>query len=385
MSNAAQTWAWSLPMLLPSGEVLTKRAKDVLGRLADYADANFECYPGQVRLAKELFVDRRTIIRALADLESVGLIARRIECRGPESHGGRAKTIYKLLPGSQSVSIEVITVDEGDKDEELGDKLSHNLKKVSEQGKGLGDKLSPNLLEPMIQPVDNPKIGGGYVTLSAGLGDSVTVPIYKALTINEPSSSVLETDLHTDDDETVASPPDDDSISESINDSSGNSHEADVDAQMNRLLSEVHPKLNIMNLRKTIPAPLLGTLSAPDLVRACTEILERAKGPVINPNAFVAQAINTNPVEFFSGDVQLSETVDSTKVPVGSLCSRNGHKTDFGYDTRTCFLCDTWAFNNDWDCEVHGHFRYQTSDVACRGCGHNMTNNSVHINNTSKF
>lgn len=160
MSNAAQTWAWSLPMLLPNGGVLTKRAKDVLGRLADYADANFECFPGQVRLANELFVDRRTIMRALADLESVGLLSRRIEYRGSQSRGGRAKTIYKLLPGSQTVTIVVLTEDAGDLEVEVGD-VTPSFEKAGYKGeKGLGAKLSPNLLGGEKQPVD---IGRAHV------------------------------------------------------------------------------------------------------------------------------------------------------------------------------------------------------------------------------
>lgn len=376
MSNAAQTWAWSLPMLLPNGGVLTKRAKDVLGRLADYADANFECFPGQVRLANELFVDRRTIMRALADLESVGLLSRRIEYRGSQSRGGRAKTIYKLLPGSQTVTIVVLTEDAGDLEVEVGD-VTPSFEKAGYKGeKGLGVKLSPNLLGGEKQPVDNSRLGGGYVTLSAGLGDSVTIPIYKALTTNEPSSSVLQTELRAEieNDDVAASPPDDDLGIEMFS--------GVVESEMDRLLSAVDAKLSFVELKRLIPEPLLSTLN---IHRACTEILGRSKVVVKNPNAFVAKAIKDAPTEFFTGGEQSPPSQEFGATKPSWVCSRNGHKLDSSSEVKTCLFCDLVVKPDGWKCEEHGHFRYMTSDVSCRECGHDMTNNSIHIHTAAQF
>ncbi|QWT24961.1 helix-turn-helix domain-containing protein [Subtercola sp. PAMC28395] len=68
MSYKATNWAYDLP--------LTGSAKGVLVALADMADEENSCYPGQKKLADMTGRSQKTIERALKYLESVGLLER---------------------------------------------------------------------------------------------------------------------------------------------------------------------------------------------------------------------------------------------------------------------------------------------------------------------
>lgn len=68
MAHKATNWAWELD--LPMAQ------KFVLVALADMADEHLSCFPGQKRIAVMVGSSERTVRRALADLEELGLIER---------------------------------------------------------------------------------------------------------------------------------------------------------------------------------------------------------------------------------------------------------------------------------------------------------------------
>lgn len=202
------------------------------------------------------------------------------------------------------------------------------------------------------------------------------------------SSSVLKTELRADveNDDAAATPPDDDFEIEIFD---GGPSEVVADpanpagAELDRALSVVDDRLCLVKLTELIAAPVLGTL---DIVRACTEVLGRAKGYVNNPTAYVADAIKKAPTEFFKGDSQALPTHgEQAPKPWLWVCDRDGHKTDHGSDAQTCFFCGIWGPVEDWDCDIHGHYRHLTSDTSCRGCSHHMTTDSFQILSVSSF
>ena len=68
MSNEAITWAYRQP--------ITSGAKFVLVALADMADEEHSCFPGQAKLAAMTGQGERTVRRQLAELEEAGYIKR---------------------------------------------------------------------------------------------------------------------------------------------------------------------------------------------------------------------------------------------------------------------------------------------------------------------
>lgn len=68
MSHAASNWAWDIP--LPANEKLA------LLCLADYADDNDSCFPGQEKLAARMNCSIRTVGRVMKSLEDQGLVTR---------------------------------------------------------------------------------------------------------------------------------------------------------------------------------------------------------------------------------------------------------------------------------------------------------------------
>lgn len=68
MSYKATNWAYEMP--------LTGTAKPVLVALADMADEEGSCYPGQERLASMTGLSVPTVARALKRLEALGLVVR---------------------------------------------------------------------------------------------------------------------------------------------------------------------------------------------------------------------------------------------------------------------------------------------------------------------
>jgi len=97
MSYKATNWAYDLP--------LTGSAKPVLVALADMADEDNSCFPGQRKLAAMTGRSVKTIERALTYLEGMGLLSR-VKRYG--SNGWRTSDRYVL-------NLDVVTLDLPDK------------------------------------------------------------------------------------------------------------------------------------------------------------------------------------------------------------------------------------------------------------------------------
>lgn len=72
---------------------LPHRAVTVYAYLCDRANKKGECWPSTVTISKDLGLSRRTIFRALNDLEKAGLI-KRIPRR--RKTGGRTSSLIRL-------------------------------------------------------------------------------------------------------------------------------------------------------------------------------------------------------------------------------------------------------------------------------------------------
>ena len=87
MSNAALTWAWKQPLKASEG-------KATLVALADHANADGWCCPGQERLAEMTGQTERTIREHLQKLEELGYIHR---MRRHRDNGSRKSDAYVLV------------------------------------------------------------------------------------------------------------------------------------------------------------------------------------------------------------------------------------------------------------------------------------------------
>ena len=156
MSYKATNWAYDLP--------LRGSAKAVLVALADFADEEHSCYPGQERLASMTGLSRRTVTRAVGRLEGLGLLSREHRV---DSRGYRKTDRYVLNVGAEMPV---------DNSQSLSDNLAHG-----------GESLSDNLSNP-------------YVTICPSLSDTVSHS-YKEEPSEEPSvidpsdARARETDL----------------------------------------------------------------------------------------------------------------------------------------------------------------------------------------------
>ena len=74
-------------------EDLPHRAKAVYMYLKDRCNQNNQCYPAIGTIAKELRLSRRTVERAIADLEQAGLLMKDQRWR---ENGGRSSLLYTL-------------------------------------------------------------------------------------------------------------------------------------------------------------------------------------------------------------------------------------------------------------------------------------------------
>ena len=72
---------------------LPHRAVSVYCYLCDRANSKGECFPSTLTIAKDLNIDRRTVFRALNDLEQEGLIKRN---RRHRPNGGLSSNLYEL-------------------------------------------------------------------------------------------------------------------------------------------------------------------------------------------------------------------------------------------------------------------------------------------------
>lgn len=85
MSYKATAWAYDMSLTAPM--------KPVLVVLADMADEEGSCYPGQQRIADMTGLSVRTVARALVKLERLGLIVRQ---RRMDAFGHRTSDRYRL-------------------------------------------------------------------------------------------------------------------------------------------------------------------------------------------------------------------------------------------------------------------------------------------------
>lgn len=96
MAHKATTWAYELDIDNANSK------KFVLVALADMADESFSCYPGQDRLAQMTGTSTRTVRRAVAELEALGLISR-LERR--RADGYRTSDRYILNVGASPANL----------------------------------------------------------------------------------------------------------------------------------------------------------------------------------------------------------------------------------------------------------------------------------------
>lgn len=94
MSHKASNWAFD--------QQLEPRYKIILLALADYADADGYCYPGQQALVRRCSMSESTLRRGLKYLEEIGLISR--ERRNSEN-GQRKTDGYQLNPETPPVNL----------------------------------------------------------------------------------------------------------------------------------------------------------------------------------------------------------------------------------------------------------------------------------------
>lgn len=85
MTIRAMNWAW--------GVKLQPSVKLVLLKLADRANDDGECWPGQSSIADECCISKNTLIRHLKDLESAGLITK---IKRKAEDGRQAPNVYQL-------------------------------------------------------------------------------------------------------------------------------------------------------------------------------------------------------------------------------------------------------------------------------------------------
>ncbi len=90
MSNRALNWAWDCQ--LKAGK------KILLLALADMADENDSCFPGQRRLAEMTGCSEDTVMRGLRELEALGLLTRQ---RRTVTGGFRTSDRFMLHVGAQ--------------------------------------------------------------------------------------------------------------------------------------------------------------------------------------------------------------------------------------------------------------------------------------------
>lgn len=72
---------------------LPHRAKAVYMYLIDRCNAEGQCYPAIGTIARELNLSRRTVERAIQDLEKAGLLQKEQRWR---ENGGRSSLLYTL-------------------------------------------------------------------------------------------------------------------------------------------------------------------------------------------------------------------------------------------------------------------------------------------------
>lgn len=184
-------------------------AKFLLLTLANYADANNECFPGVELLAYELECDVRTVKRHLKKLRELGLLEvseRYRACDDPacgqkNRHAHRTSNYYRLI--LKRVDLRPGSAAERDQAGTMGDKLSP-----------MGESLMSDKLSPVGESLENQGCSdGGHFVTHGPIGDTavqpLVTPVSPILNRNEQpdkeSPDLTEPELITDQDVSSAS------------------------------------------------------------------------------------------------------------------------------------------------------------------------------------
>lgn len=145
VSHVAVAWAWKVEGLNPTQKLL-------LVALADFADENHSCFPGQVVLSRMAGVSRETVSRNLAILESAGLIVR---SRRSRRDGSRSSDRFVLRVGEVSVLGSKSQCDDSSRDDSSCD--LDGVVNVTQTGGhepsvelSAITPISPNQLDPLL-------------------------------------------------------------------------------------------------------------------------------------------------------------------------------------------------------------------------------------------
>lgn len=148
-------------------------AKFLLLTLANYADANNECFPGVELLAYELECDVRTVKRHLKRLRELGLLEvseRYRACDDPacgqkNRHAHRTSNYYRLV--LKCVDLRPGANAEGDQPGTMGDKLSP-----------MGESPMSDNLSPVGESLENQGCSdGGHFVTYGPIGDTAVQPL----------------------------------------------------------------------------------------------------------------------------------------------------------------------------------------------------------------
>lgn len=274
MSNKAQAWVWSLPNVLPSGERIPRSAKQVLGRLADYADSNWQCFPSQQLIAHELGLQVRAVRYSIQALISLGLLERvGYRYHGGESRGGRATTVYAVGPNrNELMGVDVLSSDPGnaslEEQEQLEAIFASNPKtpgqKPVDKSQQLEAKIAPKSESHSgLEAIDNTVRGNQLPALKEEPPKNLKSSSVNEVT-TEPATPVRDDD--------------------------------DLDIR----LAALDPRLSLQQLAQLM-LEATGVELNPrltDVVSAARTVLARAGGNVVDPNAYVARSLALNPGEF---------------------------------------------------------------------------------------
>jgi hypothetical protein len=312
MSNAALTWANSLPRVLPNGVRLTVGCRAVLKQLADYADSEWQCYPSQQRLSEDTFLSARAVRNCLDRLEAACLISRRarywrnqrVDDPSQGVGGGRRGTLYTLLPAANEVTVTFATstaqdVPDADLPDEYG--ISQGDDRLQQADEKLPAKSAGNFSDPfptLPEPVDNfdprspaaPLRGGSYrhfsqklPALSAEVTGTFCHPI-KEEPSKEPSREPENNDPRVARDAAIAAGPAD-----------ADDPEAESKSEADAFLERLSPELSMEQLDAELESRLGRQVSGvwwPDVAR---QVLAAASSRVMHPAAYVAGCVAREP------------------------------------------------------------------------------------------
>lgn len=163
MSVEATNWAWGIEGLLPAERL-------ILIAIADYADENWSCFPGQETLAIRVCVSKRTVIRLLQSLEDKGLLHRERRFRADGTRTSDRFFLVRNRQGDQvtTVSRDNLSRDTGGRDQVTTVSPHEPLEEpsasiVPDAPSGTGGALIPAEWKPSQMHVDKARSLGLHV------------------------------------------------------------------------------------------------------------------------------------------------------------------------------------------------------------------------------